>query len=220
MRCVCNRFMKTTGTNHYRCKCGLSFESRTRTEGIDHVQGSDGNLYIAVNNKLELKPREEKKMSFLKTNSNEAGGFGVLTPGEYEVVISEVQKKTSQAGNDVLNLTLTVRSNVDQLHQKRKIFDSLTVTEKAMFKFHNLGMALFGEGSEFGSLDEFKKAITNQYVRVLIKTKTETYQGQTKDKDVVVTYMPSATEGGSEGASDPWGNDGRPIDVSDEELPF
>jgi hypothetical protein len=159
-------------------------------------------------------------MSFLKTNPNEAGGFGVLTPGEYEVVISEAKIGKSQAGNDVLKLTLTVRSNVEQPHQKRKIFDNFAVTEKAMFKFHNLGMALFGEGSEFGTLEEFKKAVLNQYVRVLIKTESNTYQGQTRDQDRVVTYMPSATEGGGEGPGDPFQDDGRPIDISEDDLPF
>lgn len=160
-------------------------------------------------------------MSFLKTNSNEAGGFGLLTPGEYEVVISEVKKGKSQAGNEKLDLTLTIRSNVEQKHQKRKIFDTLAVTEKAMFKFHNLGMALFGEGQEFGSIDEFKKAITNQYVRVKIKTDKSVYQGEEREKDVVVTYMPATDgAGGGEGPADPFQDNGRPIDISEDDLPF
>jgi hypothetical protein len=160
-------------------------------------------------------------MSFLKTNKDEAGGFGVLTPGEYEVVISEVKKTTAkESGNEMLALQLTVRSNVDQLHKKRKIFDNLVVSEKAMFKFHNLAMALFGEGSEFESLDAFKKAITNQYVRVLIKNENNTYKGETKLVDRVVNYMPSAAEGGSDAPTDPFADDGRPIDVNEDELPF
>lgn len=216
MRCACNRFTKKVDIGSYECKCGLIVESDE--EGL---LGSDGNIYIAVNNKLVLKPKEEIKMAFLKTSSTEAGGFGPLTPGEYEVVISEAKISTSEtSGNEVLKLTLTVRSNVDQPHKKRKVFDNLAVTEKAMFKFHNLSMALFGEGTEFASLAEFKKAVTNQCVRVLIKTEKNTYQGQTKDVDRVVTYKLSEADGGGEGNGDPFEDDGRPIDISEDDLPF
>jgi hypothetical protein len=160
-------------------------------------------------------------MSFLKTNPNEAGGFGPLTPGEYEVVISEAKSAKSQSGNDMIKLTLTVRSNVPQLHQKRKIFDNLVVSEKAMFKFHNLSMALFGEGTEFATLEDFRKAIANQYVRVLIKTEQNTHNGVTRDQDRVVTYKEPQDGSGSEVSSgDPFQDDGRPVDISEDDMPF
>jgi hypothetical protein len=171
-------------------------------------------------------------MPFLSTDSKQGGNFDPITPGEYEVVISEVQVTTSSSQNPMIKAVLVIRSDVDQEFANRKIFDNLAVTEAAMFKFHNLSSALgFEDGHEFDTLEEFAQSILYSTVRV--KTKQEEYNGNVNAK--VVTYKPSeegaaspesvvnaSTYGGrsSRTASDPFADDGKPIDISDDDLPF
>lgn len=168
-------------------------------------------------------------MSFLKTNKEAAGtGFEPVKPGKYEVVISEVKlEKTGpnsqNPGTDMLNLTLTIRSNVEQDFKKRKLFDRLVASEKAMFKFHQVGTAVLGDGIEVGTIQEFAKAIKNQCVKVTVTNRKETYEGQERIRENISFYAPSdypVGGGESDEGFNAFEDDGEAPVISDNDLPF
>jgi hypothetical protein len=140
-------------------------------------------------------------MSFFKTDYKEVGdgNFTPIPEGEYEAVISEAKKETFKSGNEGVKLTLTIRTDVDQPGQKRKVFDNLTITEKAMFKFQQVTKAAgFPEGMDFPSVEAFIKAVTFKAVRVIIKH--EMYNGNPQDrvgfyKEATVPYTGSPSGG-------------------------
>lgn len=160
--------------------------------------------------------------SFFTTNSGEAGG-GEFTPvpeGVYEAIASEIEIKTFNSGNKGLSVKYTIRDDVDQEAKKRIIFDNLVVTEKAMFKFHQVAKAIPElDGKDFKDEDhllkEFAKTMKGKPVKVNIKhdptrdTFIERVQGLAK----------SGLSAGGSGAN-PFAGQGQEIDISDDELPF
>lgn len=144
-------------------------------------------------------------MSFLNVNHKEAEtkqGFSVLPEGDYEVLISEVEKKQSASGNDMLKLTLTVRTDVAQEGQKRKVWDYLVATPKAMFKFQQVAKALdFQDGVKYDTIDEFAKAILFKAVKITVKHETSEFNGNTRTNERVVSYGLASTPYSATGAS-------------------
>lgn len=156
-------------------------------------------------------------MSFLKVNPDNAGGFSPIKPGKYEVVISEVKKdKAKSSGAEMLKLTLTIRSNVDQEFKKRKVFDNLVVSENAMFRFDQVAVACgYGKDHDFATIDEFAKAIRGQVVAVTIKN--ETYDGKIQDRVAQYHVSEYPVQRDEEEAGEEY--DGG-IEVSEDDLPF
>jgi hypothetical protein len=135
-------------------------------------------------------------MSFLTVNHNEAGNnnnekreFTPIAEGEYEVIISEAKITKSSAGNDMITITLTIRDDVNQQFAKRKIWDYLVYTEKAMFKFQQVAKALaIPEGTKIDTIHDFQKAIQFATLRIGIKQREEEYKGEKKVRDYVAVY--------------------------------
>lgn len=164
--------------------------------------------------------KEEKPVGIFTVNGKEAGGFEAFAPGEYEVIISEAKATESANGNPMVKVTLTVRNDVDQANQKRKIFENYVQTPAAMFKFQQVAKALgWEDGKQINSLDEFANEILYQAVRV--KTNIRTSSGYEPSTNVIA-YKPSefAYDGAGGQVNDPFSTDGAPIDISDDDLPF
>jgi len=130
-------------------------------------------------------------MGFLTVNHNEAPQreYEKLPEGEYEVVISEVEKRRSTSNNDMLKVTFTVRSDFEQNGKKRKVFDYLVDTEKAKFKFQQLAKALqFSNERNFNTIEEFAKAILFEPARITVKHERSEYNGKTYTNERVSAY--------------------------------
>lgn len=159
-------------------------------------------------------------MSVFQFDEKQAGsGFDALPVGEYECIISGIEQKTSGAGNDMLKLELTVREDVDQVGGKRKFFDNLVFTEKALFKVHQILKAIGIEsGKNYDSYVDMIKDLAYKPVR--LKNKHEEYNGDQKDR--VNYYMetkhPIAGGIGSTQA-DPFSVPAAAA-ISDDDLPF
>lgn len=204
-------------------------------------------------------------MTFFNTNYSEVGSFELVPEGEYEVVISAVENTLSKETKvPMLKLTLTIRTDVDQPAQKRKMFDNLVASEKTMFKFQQIAKAVgFAEGMAINSIEDFGKQLKFKGVRIKVKHKENTYKNETKMKDEIAYYIePKVPYGGGDpgqgsgvdpfmlpGMQDnlphvpsgadappapkanktkktkatdapPWEDAGRPIDISEDDLPF
>lgn len=130
-------------------------------------------------------------MGFLTVNHNDAPQreYEKLPEGEYEVVISEVEKRKSTSNNDMLKVTFTVRSDIEQQGKKRKVFDYLVDTEKAKFKFQQLAKALqFPNDKSFNTIEEFAKAILFEPARITVKHERSEYNGKTYTNERVSAY--------------------------------
>lgn len=131
-------------------------------------------------------------MGFLTVNHNDVPEkkYEVLPEGDYEVVISAVEKRQSTSGNDMLKLTLTVRNDIQQEGQKRKVWDYLVDTEKARFKFQQVAKALgIANAKTFNTIDEFATEILYKAVKVKIKHERSEYNNKVYTNERVANYF-------------------------------
>jgi hypothetical protein len=166
-------------------------------------------------------------MSFLTVNHNQAGGnnnnqqFTPIAEGDYEAIISEAKISTSQSGNPMITVTLTIRDDIQQQFTKRKVWDYLVDTEKAKFKFQQLAKALaIPEGTNIATIQDFAKAIQYACVGITIKNREEEYKGEKKVKDYVSAYKPSKAPARETTQADPFQTTPSPQKPSNNDLPF
>lgn len=211
MRCVCNRFLTKSGVCN---KCNVEY-----TLGLHGYFSNNGDQFVAVNHKLEPKPKEEKKMGFFQVNHKEAGGFDALPKGEYEAVITDVKMDTAKSGNEMIKITLTIRDDVEQEAQKRKLFDNLVITDNMMWKFQQVSKAAqLEDGVVVETPADFAKAIHYRAVRITVGQRVYNDQLQNEVKAYKEATVAYGGQGGQ--TKDPFATDGPPIDISDDDLPF
>lgn len=136
-------------------------------------------------------------MSFLKINHEQAGGseYEIIAEGEYEVIVADAEIAESKSGYPMLKLTLTVRNDVPQPHRKQKLWDYMVASEKAMFKFQQVGKAVgLPNGKDFGTMEDYRNAILFQPVRVKVIHEDNTYNGETKKQARIKTYTRATVE--------------------------
>lgn len=141
-------------------------------------------------------------MTFFKVDHSESKDFSPIPEGEYEAVISEVEKKEYKSGNQGLNVKLQIRADVEQEAKKRVVFDTLVVLDTAMFKFQNYAKATsLPDGKGFSSQEEllkgFAKHLKGKPVRIKIK------HDNTRDKYIeqVFAVLPPQASGAVAGAN-------------------
>ncbi|MMZ47339.1 hypothetical protein D1872_89830 [compost metagenome] len=176
-------------------------------------------------------------MGFFKVNHNEASNFEPIPPGTYEAYISGVESKTFSSGSRGLALTLTIRDDVDQEAKKRKVFDNLVSSEKAMFRWQDYAKATsLPDGAEFNSEDELIKGFGKHLKGKAVKITIRHDDSRDNFKERIAGVAPSGVGGqvpgsnpfdvssgqaaGAGADSLPWEDDGKPINISDDELPF
>lgn len=59
------------------------------------------------------------------TNYEDVQDFDLIPKGEYEVIITKIEERTTQKGATGLNLSLVIRNDVEQKYQNRCIFHTL-----------------------------------------------------------------------------------------------
>lgn len=154
-------------------------------------------------------------MGFLKVNYDEAGGFDVLPVGDYECMVSEVKVTESSTGKPMLKATLTIRDDIEQGGQKRKIFDNMVEQENMMWKFQQVAKAAgIPNNADLDTLSDFAGAIQFKPVRISLGQRT--YNGELQNN--VKAWKESKYSDGADVDFATLGDGG--IDVNDEDLPF
>ena len=177
-------------------------------------------------------------MSFFQVSYNDAQDFSPVPPGTYEVIISATEAKTTSTGKPMLTLTHTIREDVDQPAKKRKLFDNLVVTEKAMFRFQNIAKATkMPEGAVFNTPEDVVQAFGRHLKGQALKIVVKHDPNNERFPEQVAGYSESKLAGGTVAGANPFQNggpefpaetgvdgppwaDGKPIDISDDDLPF
>jgi hypothetical protein len=113
-------------------------------------------------------------------------------------------------------MTLTVRTDIEQVGGKQKLFENLVMTEAAAFKFHQLFKALgLEDGIEFPTPESMIEATLNQALRV--KVAHRMYEGE--NQATVKAYLPSMFGGVSAGGATQSAFGGT-LNISEDDLPF
>jgi hypothetical protein len=160
-----------------------------------------------------------------KVDGSKAQEFGALPEGEYEVFVTGAAKKTGSNGiTEGVGLVLTVRNDTEQKGAGRKVRHTVWFTEKTegivqgFFKGMN-----FPDGTDFDGLDEIADAVKALPVRVKLKINKD----NTDFNEVAffkVTNIGGFYDGEMEGTASSASNaptgDNKPIDISDDDLPF
>lgn len=154
-------------------------------------------------------------MSF-KVDYNNTG-IEPIKPGEYEVTPVKFDIQAAQSGNMRVIVNYLVRSDVSQPGQGQEImYDNFTVTENSMWRFNQASKAAcIPDGIEFDSVEEWANAFMNRSVRVVVGEKT--YNGKTFPE---VKSFKESQHAKNPPQRDTFKDDGKPIDISDDDLPF
>jgi hypothetical protein len=106
---------------------------------------------------------------------SEVQSFEAIPDGKYVATIEKVEEKTSQAGNQMLNVTFAI---ADGEYAGRKIFDNYVLTPKSLWRLKQLLSSLGVDASGAVDLDP-----TDLIGRaVIIDVNSEEYNGQTRNR--------------------------------------
>lgn len=160
-------------------------------------------------------------------NAAQSGEFKPVDKGEYEVFLTELKPGfSSQKGTPQIELVFTIRDDVSgQKFGRRKIFDAIYLTEKAMWRLNSLLVAAGAPGGWEPSVGDAIKFLQSKPLIIGIDHEAYTNnQGEPKVRERV-KYFKSSNVGGTAPAAptaNPFGGGGAetPISISDDDLPF
>ena len=174
-----------------------------------------------------------------KATEEAKNATGLLEPGEYEVFITGVDPyHVAGTGTPGVQMVLTVRDDVEQRGQKKKIWETCWINpekEVTINRLRSVFQAAVGlaDGEEISP--EKAKGLLGKAMRVEIEVqKYENANGEEKEKNAVTFFgfYPPTVQGEApeemlekpnnneqQDNTDPFGRSGKPIDISDD-LPF
>jgi hypothetical protein len=180
-----------------------------------------------------------------KENSN---SFAPLPEGDYEVLVTKGSYRAEPDKTPNINLELTVRSDIEQEGKGRKVFHTFWISQdhtvkegktKSPFEFCMAMIEEFGlhvgipDGAEFPDeqawvnyilgkpvkarlfIDEYDGKENNK-VKWFNKSDNPGVKQQQSAGDIAGTNVGKAPAN----AEDPFADDGQPIDITDDDLPF
>lgn len=167
----------------------------------------------------------------LKMDFSQASQGGDIEPGVYECVISHFGFDSFN-DREFIKFDLIVRNDVQQKYQNKHIFDNFypkkDTGEYSMGFLYMVGKAAHLEdGKEYADL----QAMLADYAGhpVLLTIANETYNGKTRPriKNWAESKFPQVQHKWKDGqpstptaGPSPFANDGQPVDISDDDLPF
>lgn len=186
-------------------------------------------------------------MSFINADysKNQENSFEPLPEGNYEVLIQQAQERTTQNGAESLQLRLVVRNDLDaalpdtngKYHNRVIFMDNWKRKKTNQYDMDGLQYILeaakIPEGTQLNSVDDFCNALKMKPVNVYTKIqKSDGYDPRNTIAPwgVSETDYPQVAHKFKNGdqdqvfnrgdVSDPFKNNGQPIDISNEDLPF
>jgi hypothetical protein len=177
---------------------------------------------------------------------NTFGSF-VEESGTYNVTVSKAEPKRAQSGNEMVSIDYTVLDGAykgAQIRYQNLVWDETsTDTEKKSETRFNTMLVAMGvkKGTKIDSIETFAKGISGKKLNVTTEWGKPNNKGKIYlnvfgfnelDKDgskpdgVKRPAQSNVTDGGfggkqsSTNTSDPFANDGKPVSISDDDLPF
>lgn len=155
-------------------------------------------------------------------------GEGKVTPGIYEVFVSEFRISKTTTGKESVSLFYQIRNDVQQKHQNGKIqYDNFVVDENVKWKFDSVAKAAgIPDGTQFSNAEQWGQSLVNKDLKVKVEMGEPNKNGNSYPE--VKSYYPSdqPTNGRSlPGTNRQVANNGNPMGmdvppISDDDLPF
>lgn len=123
-----------------------------------------------------------------------------VTPGHYEVYVSDYQISSAKTGNTVVNLFYTVRDDVNQPHQGAKIqYDKFVETINSKWRWDTAAKAAgIPDGTQIPSANDWANLMVNRDIKIKVDMSRPNDQGNTYPE--VKSFYPTE-----------WPNQGRPM---------
>lgn len=161
-------------------------------------------------------------------------GFEKVEDGTYEVIIESAVEDATQSGSEFTNFTMVIRNDLDQPHKNQKIWHrnwkAKATGKYNMIMFNTIGKAARLEnGKTYSSFEELLDDFEGKPVQVFVQNETSEYNGKSYENLNVKSWKPTAFpniqhqfkgKGNAGNSSSPFKNDGEPIDISEDDVPF
>ena len=178
-------------------------------------------------------------MSF-KYNSKNTGNARIEKAGDYEVYPSKYASQlTREKHNPMIVMNYVVRSDVDQPAAGALIqFDNFVDSENSGWRFNALSKATaaFQNDFDFGTMEGWAENMLGKPIKVRVKLDDKGYaqvvsfkesdHPEMKEQPRIFSHKDTnsaaakAQAGMNAASGDPFANNGGPIDISDDDLPF
>ena len=157
---------------------------------------------------------------------------GGLQDGTYEVVVYLTKQDAAKSGTEFINLSMIVRNDIEQKGKNQYVFHKIWASkETGQFNtqaINTIGKALqLPNGKQYNSLDELLQDFTLKTCRVTVKNETSEFNGTTYNnlnvKKWETTKFPTFNhvfKTKDDSQSEAFSNPGKPIEISDDSLPF
>lgn len=150
--------------------------------------------------------RKEYIMSFITADySNLKGNNGSYAPlpqGEYEMVIKSAHEDATPSGAETFQIDFVVRNDLNgvpalsetngKYHDRHVFMDNWKRKATNQYDLKNFPYLLKAvgvpEGLELNSLDEVIEVIEGKPVKVFVKKETNTYNGNTTERNTVALW--------------------------------
>lgn len=144
--------------------------------------------------------------------TNVSDDFEILPKGKYVVYLFDVDLKKTQKKDDMYVLILKVAEGE---YKGRQLFFNLPVMPQTMWKIKETLEAFGVEVPKSVLSIDFDELLGK---KVVANVDHREYQG--KDREDVTGLQPYEGGNSSGDSGDPFADDGEPIDVSDDDIPF
>ncbi len=125
------------------------------------------------------------------TNYEDVNDYDLIPEGEYEVIIRNIEERTTRKGSTGLNLSLVIRNDVEQSYRNRYVFHTLWKKKEPTpadmqvqgYSFKQIMQlaksAKLPSGKSYESVQDLCKDL--QYRLLRVKVIHDTYNGNTRE---------------------------------------
>lgn len=132
-------------------------------------------------------------MGFSTNYEGVSGDYGLIQAGEYEVVIRNIEERTTKNGATGINLSLVIRNDVEQKYKDRYLFHTLwkrkEPTEADMqvqgYSFKQIMIlaksAKLPSGKAYENVQQLCEDLLKRPLRVTVEHEINNYDGKTRE---------------------------------------
>lgn len=176
---------------------------------------------------------------FIKADysKNKENGFEPIPKGNYEMIIQSAQERATKSGAESLQLKLVVRNDLDGASELQKKYHNRIVfvdnwKRKATNQYDMQGFQYIlnackvPEGTDIPDVQAFMDIITRKPVLCYVTVRKQDYQGEEHKDNQIAPWgfseskFPDVQHKFKNAESDPFANNSKPIDITDEDIPF
>lgn len=167
-------------------------------------------------------------MTFNKEKAKKADNkYGVITPGKYEVFVTEGTYREEAGKTPNINLQLVVRSDIEQEYKGRKVFHTFWISNKSENAFETCMNMMQSFIDKIGAPDGVNFETPDQWIEftlgkpITAQIDVEEYKG--KERNIIKSFYVSDQQGQAvqqEEKQESNTPDPRTMDISDDDLPF